>query len=52
MLQVLNVLTAEYEFQILLLEKCLENEENLLLIEELKKKLNLRFERNLSKKDA
>jgi hypothetical protein len=49
MIQTLNSLTAEYDLQILLLEKRIGNKGNPFSVEELKEELNLRIERLSSK---
>jgi hypothetical protein len=43
--QILNSLRNEYKFQMLLLEKLIRYQENLLTIDELTEELSLRYER-------
>jgi hypothetical protein len=45
MIQVLNSLTNDYDLQMLLLGKRIGSKENLLIIDELKEELSLRYER-------
>jgi hypothetical protein len=45
MIQVLNTLTNDYKFQMILLEKRFGIKENPLTIDELKEELSLRYER-------
>jgi hypothetical protein len=51
MFQVLNSLTGYFELQMLLLEKQIENSENLLYIKDLKEELSLQFERTSTKQN-
>jgi len=52
LIQVLNSLTGDYELQMMLMEKCIGNKENPLIIDELKEDLDLRYERLSSNSES